>query len=81
MLLLAYVTPIPVAPLSKASVCGHSLAGIAGLNPSGSIDVCLSVCCVLCVGRLRSLRRADYSSRGVLPCVCVCVCVCDQLQK
>jgi len=30
----------------------------------------MSVCCkVLCVVRSRSLRRADHSSRGVLPTV------------
>jgi hypothetical protein len=27
--------PIPVAALSKAWVCGRSLAGIAGSNPAG----------------------------------------------
>jgi hypothetical protein len=31
------------------------------------MDVCLL--CVLCVVRQRSLRRADHSSRGVLPTV------------
>jgi hypothetical protein len=36
--------PIPVAERSNASVCGHSLVGIAGLNPAGSTDVCV-VCC------------------------------------
>ena len=24
----------------------------------------------------RSMRCADHSSRGVVPCMCVCVCVC-----
>jgi hypothetical protein len=47
---------------------------------SRSVHGCLSVvsicCVVLC--RWRPLRRADHSSRGVLPCVGVCVCVCDQ---
>jgi len=33
------------------------------------MDVCLLR--VLCVVRKRSLRRADHSSRGVLPTVCV----------
>jgi len=41
--------PIPVAAPSKAWVCGCSLAGIAGSNPSGIMDVCLL--CVLCVVR------------------------------
>jgi len=31
--------PIPVAVLSKAWVCGRSLAGIAGSNPAGVMDV------------------------------------------
>ena len=32
----------PVAARSKARVCGHSLAGIAGSKPVGGIDACLS---------------------------------------
>ena len=31
--------PIPVAGRSRVSVCGNSLAGIAGSNPAGLIDV------------------------------------------
>ena len=65
--------PIPVAARSKAWVCGRSLAGIAGSNPAGGYG-CLSVVSVLCVVRLRSLRRADHSSREVLPSV-VCLSV------
>ena len=34
--------PIPVATPSKAWVFGGSLARIAGSNPVGDIDVCLS---------------------------------------
>jgi len=41
------------------------LAGIAGSNPIAGMDVCLLW--VLCVVRQRSLRRADRTSRGVLP--------------
>jgi hypothetical protein len=33
--------PIPVAARSKAWVCVRSLAGIAGSNPTGGMDVCL----------------------------------------
>ena len=33
--------PIPVAERSKAWVCSRSLAGIAGSNPAGGMDVCL----------------------------------------
>jgi hypothetical protein len=62
--------PIPVAAPSTVWVCGRSLAGIAGSNSAGGMDVCLLW--VLCVVRSRSLRRADYSSRGVLPSV-VCL--------
>jgi hypothetical protein len=36
--------PIPLAAQSK--VCGRSLAGMAGLNPTAGIDVCCE-CCVL----------------------------------
>jgi hypothetical protein len=48
-------------------VCGRSLAGIAGSNPAGSMDVYLLW--VLCVVRYRCLRQADQSFRGVLPSV------------
>jgi hypothetical protein len=41
--------PIPVAARSKAWVCGRSLAGIAGSNTAGVMDVCLLW--VLCVVR------------------------------
>jgi hypothetical protein len=34
-----------VAVRSKAWVCGRSLTGIVGSNPTGGMDVCL--CCVL----------------------------------
>jgi len=39
--------PVPVAIKSKMWVCGRSLAGIAGSNPAGDMDVCLLL--VLCV--------------------------------
>jgi hypothetical protein len=58
------------AARSKAYVCGRTLAGIVGSNPTGGMDVCLLYS--VCVVRQRSLRRADPSSRGVLPTV-VCV--------
>jgi len=41
--------PISVAARYKAWVCSHSLAEIAGSNPAGGMDVCLS--CMLCVVR------------------------------
>jgi len=59
--------PIPMAVPTKVWVCGRSLAGIAGSNAAGGVDVCLLW--VLCVVRLKSLRRPDHSSRGVLPSV------------
>ena len=61
-----------VAARSKAWNCGRSLAGITDSNPAGGIDVCLLW--VLCIVRLRSLRRADHASRDVLPSVCVSEC-------
>jgi len=62
------IKPIPVVAPSKVWVCGRSLAGIVGSNPAGDLDVCLLS--VLGVVRKRSLRRADYSSRGTIPSVC-----------
>jgi len=57
--------PVPVAARSKASVCGRSPVLILGSNLAGGMDICLLW--VLCVVRHRSLRRADHSSREVLP--------------
>ena len=39
------ILPIPTTAPSKAWVCGRLLAGVAGSNPAGRMDVCLS--CVL----------------------------------
>ena len=36
--------PKPVAERLKSSVCDRSLAGVAGSNPAGGMDVC-DVCC------------------------------------
>jgi hypothetical protein len=69
------VMPIPMAARSTAWVCGRSLAGIVGSNPAGGMDVCLLW--MLCVVRYRSLRRANHSSREVLPSV-VCLSQCDR---
>ena len=55
--------PVPVAAQSKAWVCGRSPAEIWVWIQPGSW---MFVCWVLCVVRLRFLRRADHSSRGVL---------------
>ena len=38
---------VPVAARFKASVCFHSLVGIAGSNPAGGMDICVLECCVL----------------------------------
>ena len=40
---------IAVAEWSKTRVCGGSLAGVAGLNPAGGMDICvvLCVCCTV----------------------------------
>ena len=35
------ILPIPVAARSEVWVCGRSLAGIVGSNPTGGMDVCL----------------------------------------
>jgi len=62
-----------VGARSKAYVCGRSLAGIAGSDPAGAMDICLL--CVLCdVTGL--IPRPEDSYR-----VCSCVIVCDQVQQ
>ena len=37
---VSFIWLIPLAALSKAWVCGLWLAGIAGSNPVGDVDVC-----------------------------------------
>jgi len=57
-----------IADLSGRAFEGVGLRPLAvGSSPAGGMDVCL--CWVLCVVRQRSLRRADHSSREVLPTV------------
>ena len=63
---------ITVAEQSKVRVCGRLLAGIAGSNPAGGLDVCLLW--VLCVAMYRSLRQGDQ--RNV-----VCLSVISKLQQ
>jgi len=36
----SYNQPLPVAAQSKPWFCGHWLAGIAGSNHTGGMDVC-----------------------------------------
>jgi hypothetical protein len=60
--------PISVAPQSKAWVYGRSLAGIAGLNPAGCMDVCL-LWVLYVVGLCdRSITRPEESECGVSEC-------------
>jgi hypothetical protein len=59
----------PACSYLAASVCGYSLAGIVGSNPAGGMVI--GLLWVLCVVKYRSLRRADYSSRGDLLSVIV----------
>ena len=66
---------ISVAARSNAWVCGRFLAGTAGSNATGDMDVCLLW--VLCVVKSRSLRHADPSSGGVLPSVSPNVIKCN----
>jgi len=60
-----------VAALSKASSASARLPGLRVRIPTKEHGY-LSVVIVGCVVRWRSMRRADHSSRGVLPTV-VCV--------
>jgi hypothetical protein len=56
---------------TEFDVSARLLAGIAGSNPAGSTDVCLSW--VLCVVRKWAERRVDHSARAVLPSKWICV--------
>ena len=44
-----------MAERSKARVCGRSLAGVAGSNPAGGMDVCV-VCCKYNQNTERNIR-------------------------
>jgi hypothetical protein len=56
---------IPVSAQSKPLVA--RLLGLRVRNRLGYLDVCLL--CILCVVQVEALRRADPSTRGVLPSV------------
>ena len=62
--------PIPVAARSKAYVCDISLAGIAGSNSAGDIDISVvSVVCDVCVevsATIRSLVLRSPTECGVM---------------
>ena len=60
--------PIPVAPRSKSCVCSFSLAGIAGSNPVGGLDVCLVCCQVEVSATGRSLVQRNPTESGVSEC-------------
>jgi hypothetical protein len=66
--------PIPVAAQSKAWVCGHLVAGIAGSNPAQGMDVCLLCLYVVlsCVGR--GLCDGLINRPGESYCVSNCMC-------
>ena len=69
---------IPVVARSEAWVCGNSLAGVAGSHRAWGMNVC--PLWVLSVVRWRPLRRADHSSRGVVPRV-VCLNMISKPRK
>ena len=59
---------IPAAERSEARVCGCALAGTAGSNSAGGMDVCLlsTVCCQM---EGRSLVQRSPTDFGVSLCV------------
>jgi len=63
--------PIPVAERSTKWVCGRSVAGVAGSNPTGGMDKCL-----LC-GLLGRVLCGELITRTEGPTVCG-VCECDR---
>jgi hypothetical protein len=70
------VKPIPVVARSKAWV-SRLLAGTAGSNPAGDMDVCLVrvVCCLVEV-----YATGRFFVQGMLLSVCVCGIECHQVQ-
>ena len=49
-----------MAERSKAWVCGRSLAGIAGLNPAGGMDICV---CVVSKDKYRMQESEDKDTQ------------------
>ena len=66
----------------KAWICGFSLAGIAGSNPAGGMDV--SLVYVVCVLQAE-VSASGWSLVQRIPTACararVCVTKCGQVQK
>jgi hypothetical protein len=63
---------IPVVLGSKAWVCGRSLAGIAGSNAAGDMDVCLVI--IVCFHVEVSATGRSLAQRSRTECV---VSECD----
>ena len=68
--------PIPVVARSKAWVYGRSLAGIAGSNPAGNMDVSLSLVSVVCCQAEASATCRSHVQRSPTECgVSECVLI------
>ena len=59
---------IALAARSKACVCSRSLVGIAGSNPAGDIDVCLSAVTVVCFQVELSATSWSLIQRNPIEC-------------
>ena len=59
---------MPVAARSKAWICGHSLAVIAGLNPAG-VHGCLSLVSVVCCRVVVCATGRSLVQRSPAECV------------
>ena len=56
-----------MAERSKAKVCGRALAGIAGSNPAGDMDVCVVCCTKRTIGKDRAIRTKKYRGSEKIP--------------
>jgi hypothetical protein len=61
--------PIPAATRSKAWACGRSLAAIAGWNPTGGMDICLSLSVLCCQVEIPA-SALSLAQRTPTACVC-----------
>ena len=57
-----------MAARSKAWVCGRSLVGIVGSNPTGSVDVCLFVVSAVCCQVVVSVMCRSAVQRSPTEC-------------
>lgn len=66
--------PISVAARSRTCECGPSIFEIAGLNPSGGVDICLLQMLFVLQVEFRATGRSAIQGNPT-ECMCLSICV------